>query len=178
MHTRARFHIIITIILILLIIEQQAWCTDSAVHSFATAASNSIAPYLVIGELSLLGNGKKTKPELIQGAKTLLTTAILTEALKYAVAEKRPNSNSRSSFPSGHTSAAFAIATVVTDYKPKLALLAYGTAATIGWSRVEVGAHHWWDVLAGAGLGYFTAKHFTNKHIVLTGNGVGYVWRW
>jgi len=151
---------------------------DGPSDRLATDLSNGTAALLVIGELSLLSDGKAAKPEMLQGAKALIATEAFTEALKYTVREKRPHSESLTSFPSGHTSAAFAMATVVADYKPKYAWLAYGTAAAIGWSRVEVGAHHWQDVVAGAALGYFTAKHFTGQHLNVTPTGVSYNWNW
>jgi membrane-associated phospholipid phosphatase len=158
---------------------QQAWCSGLNEKKFAKDASNSIAPFLVVTELSLATDGKSAKPEMVQGAKALLATTVITQALKYTVREKRPNSESLSSFPSGHTSSAFAMATVVADYKPKYKWLAYGAASVIGWSRVEVGAHRWHDVLAGAAIGYVTAKHFTNQHFSVSPNGtVGYSWKW
>lgn len=165
-------------ILLLAVSVQQVCLADNADDHIASSASNSIAPFLVVGGLSLLADGKAAKPEMIQGAKALAATGMITEALKLSVREKRPNSNSTTSFPSGHTSAAFAMATVLTDYHPNYAIPAYALAATIGWSRVEVNAHHWQDVIAGAALGYFTAKHFTNEHIVPNANGLNYQWKW
>jgi membrane-associated phospholipid phosphatase len=152
---------------------------SSGVHAdtdqFARTASDSIVPFLVIGEATLLREGKQ---QAVQGAKAQLYTALETHILKITVREKRPNSDSRTSFPSGHTSAAFAMATALADYKPKLAIPAYAVAATIGWSRVEVNAHRWGDVVAGAALGYFTAKHFTKNHLSLSPDGVDYNWKW
>lgn len=161
-----------------MILAQQAWSSEDSTQRFATSASNSIAPFLVAGELSLLASGKAAKPEMVQGAKALAVTGFATELLKVTVREKRPYSDSTTSFPSGHTSAAFAMATVLADYHPKYAIPAYAIATTIGWSRVEVGAHHWQDVVAGAALGYFTAKHFTSNHIVASPQGVGLLWKW
>jgi hypothetical protein len=155
-----------------------AWCEDSSKHRLAQAISDSIGPYLVAGELSLLTNGKNSKAEMAQGAKALIATGLITQALKYTVREKRPHSQSLTSFPSGHTSAAFAMATVIADYNPKCKWLAYGTATAIGVSRVEVGAHRWQDVIAGAALGYFTAKHFTKQRFTIMPTGAGISWKW
>lgn len=177
MSPRIRFLLVILLALVLFSMGQQAWC-DSGLHSLATDASRSTTTLLLVGEFALLKSGSSTQPEMLQGAKALVTTGILTEMIKRTVREKRPNSGARNSFPSGHTSAAFAMATVVADYKPQYKLLAYGTAAVIGWSRVEVEAHHWQDVVAGAALGYFTAKHFTGQHLNVTPNGVEYNWKW
>ena len=142
---------------------------------FARNASDSIVPFIVIGEATLLSVGKQ---EAVQGAKSLLVTGLATEFLKVTVREKRPNSDARSSFPSGHTSAAFAMATALADYKPKLTIPAYAVAATIGWSRVEIHAHTWADVVAGAALGYYTARHYTENKLRLSPDGIDYSLKW
>jgi membrane-associated phospholipid phosphatase len=77
---------------------------------FARAASDSIVPFIVVGEAALLSVEKQ---EAVQGAKSLLVTGLATELLKATVREKRPNSDALTSFPSGHTSAAFAMATAL-----------------------------------------------------------------
>ncbi len=60
------------------------------------------------------------------------------------------------SFPSGHTSQAFFMATLVTQYlhaNAWIALLLYALALIVGITRMYVGAHYPRDVLAGAILG-------------------------
>jgi membrane-associated phospholipid phosphatase len=60
------------------------------------------------------------------------------------------------SFPSGHTSQAFFLVTLLVQYyqvEPILAILLYTTAALVGITRMYVGAHYPRDVLAGAILG-------------------------
>ncbi|HEV7621181.1 MAG TPA: phosphatase PAP2 family protein, partial [Flavisolibacter sp.] len=64
-----------------------------------------------------------------------------------------------SSFPSGHTTVAFAAATVFAmEYKntPFIPIFAYSAATLIGLSRITENKHWTTDVLAGAMLGYFT----------------------
>jgi len=59
-------------------------------------------------------------------------------------------------FPSGHSTLAFGFAWLVLEARPRLSWLAglwFGMALLIAWSRVEVGAHFDYQVLAGAALG-------------------------
>jgi undecaprenyl-diphosphatase len=61
------------------------------------------------------------------------------------------------SFPSGHTSAAFMMATLLGFYFPSLSILLYGWAALVGCSRVVLGVHFPTDILVGALLGISVA---------------------
>lgn len=57
------------------------------------------------------------------------------------------------SLPSGHTAAAFLMATIVATFYPAFAILAFVWASLIGLSRVLLGVHFPGDVLLGATLG-------------------------
>ena len=91
--------------------------------------------------------------------QAFLTNGILTEGLKFATHRMRPNGSSSDSFPSGHTSGAFAAATVVTHYYgKKWGIPLYAFAGLVGVSRIEHGSHWPSDVIAGAALGYISGK--------------------
>lgn len=69
--------------------------------------------------------------------------------------------HSNSSFPSGHTTIAFAAATVfAVEYrnKPAIPIVAYTIASLVGLSRITENKHWASDVLVGAALGYVTGK--------------------
>lgn len=57
------------------------------------------------------------------------------------------------SFPSGHTATAFAAATVLALFHPRLRVPALVVAAVVGFSRIYLGVHFWADVVVGAVFG-------------------------
>ena len=63
------------------------------------------------------------------------------------------------SFPSGHASAAFCAATLLSDGRPRATRAAwFGLAALVASSRVHVKIHHASDVLGGAAVGLLVGQ--------------------
>lgn len=86
--------------------------------------------------------------------KSTLYAALFTSILKYTIREPRPNSNNREAFPSGHTTTAFAFASVVaTEHEWYWAVPAYTLASFTAFSRINDNAHQFHDVIAGAVIG-------------------------
>lgn len=118
---------------------------------------------LFIWTLILFGN-RGTKIIGIQGVITLTMSQIITYSLKSLLSRERPYKILEGlntfdiilkdhSFPSGHTSATFAIATTVALNIPKLSIIVFGIASLIGISRIYLGVHYPTDVVAGMILG-------------------------
>jgi len=98
-------------------------------------------------------------------ATSSITTALATEALKDVTHRERPNGRSNKSFPSGHTSGAFALATGLDEiFGRKVGIAAYLMAAFVASSRINDNKHYFSDVVAGAVLGTWIGRSFARQH--------------
>jgi membrane-associated phospholipid phosphatase len=85
--------------------------------------------------------------------------------LKYLVDETRPDRSNNSSFPSGHTAAAFSGAAFIHKrYGINRAIVPYLMAGFTGYSRVAANRHYLHDVLAGAALGGMLSWFITGEY--------------
>lgn len=93
----------------------------------------------------------------------LLESLVVNQGIKRLVRRPRPVAEEprphhlrtplTSSFPSGHASAAFTAAGILSQRDPALRPAIYALAAVVATSRVHVKIHHASDVVAGAVLG-------------------------
>ena len=83
----------------------------------------------------------------------------MVNGLKHTFREKRPDSDTHNSFPSGHTARAFMGAELVrTEYGGGYGIAAYGVATGVTFLRLYNDRHWVNDVFAGAGLGILSVR--------------------
>ena len=99
-----------------------------------------------------------------QFLKTYALANLITHGLKPLINETRPNGGQHS-FPSGHTTSAFAGAAFLQmRYGWKIGIPAYLLASYVGFTRIYAKKHFIWDVAAGAVIGIGSAMIFTKKY--------------
>lgn len=107
------------------------------------------------GNLAFLAAGTLATRKPAESLDRVMTAVALAQGLKLLTRERRPDGSSRDSFPSGHATAAFAVAQLAsqnTRNSTQKALWFVG-ATLIADSRVTLRRHYVHDVLAGAALG-------------------------
>ena len=103
-----------------------------------------------------------------------LNSLLTVEALKYSFQRERPYQGNGSgtffqggsSFPSENSAAAWSMAGVIAHEYPGAipALLAYGTASAVSFSRIHAREHFPSDVLVGSVLGYLISQNVYRSH--------------
>ncbi len=119
-----------------------------------------------------------------------LISATINQTLKIAVNRSRPRDdlgishfqgytglNNNSSFPSGHTTEAFTLASVIaTHYEDAwVTYTAYSVAGLVGVARMYHNAHFASDVVASAFIGTYVGKSIVYHNRTLRGNKVAVI---
>ncbi|MFT3751923.1 MAG: phosphatase PAP2 family protein [Paludibacter sp.] len=131
-----------------------------------TTTEVSFGVPVVMGVVALISKDDELLKSSIYVGASIGVGGVLTQVLKYSINRPRPitlsdpyivayESQRGLSFPSGHTSLAFSVATALSLKYPKwyVAVPGYLWAGSVGYSRMNLGVHYPSDVLAGALLG-------------------------
>ncbi|MDJ0695602.1 phosphatase PAP2 family protein [Mastigocoleus sp. MO_188.B34] len=154
---KALYPVLIALVVTTLAPKVKAETFDRDISEFVSGAGTLI--YLGGGvTLPLLIDSQEGKQRALRTLDSLGSSTIVCIALKKVTRVQRPDSDSNDSFPSCHATAAFAVATVQSHYNPDSAFLWYSGATLISYSRLNLNRHRISEVLAGAALGYLTAK--------------------
>ncbi|RYZ49268.1 MAG: phosphatase PAP2 family protein [Sphingobacteriales bacterium] len=134
-----------------------------------------------------LFKNNKFQTTTLLASQSYITGALMQFSLKTLSGRERPNyidpaighpsptwkgpfadlGSTNSAFPSGHTTVAFAAATVYAmEYRKHIIfpIIAYSAASLIGISRLTENRHWVSDVFAGAALGYVTGRQVVNNY--------------
>jgi hypothetical protein len=104
-----------------------------------------------------------SKLELV--LESIAVTQIITQTLKMSISRERPNFSDDHSFPSGHTSSVFALATSMNGiYGWKVGVPAFLCATIVGAQRISSNSHYFSDVLTGAMIGIMVGSGFSEIH--------------
>ena len=133
-----------------------------------------IGTFEIWGELAGDSTAKNTAMDALTAS--IIGPGLIGTSVKYVAGRVRPNSATRTfefrpfsgnqSFPSGHASQAFAVATAIAENYPSwwVQVFCYGGAGLVGYARIEQNAHYTSDVVAGAVLGWSVARAVVHRH--------------
>lgn len=147
-------------------LTQQAFGSEELDEVFESGAALGAGLTQIGGAFATYALGRATNHPRVAGVgaelvRAQIVSAALTQGLKVAVDRRRPDGG-RFSFPSGHTSGAFAAATVMQRHLGwKVAVPAYGLAAYVAGSRLQENRHFMSDVVFGAAVGIVSGRAVT-----------------
>ena len=148
---------------------------------------------LALGGYGFIFKNEKIQTTTLLATQAYITSGVMHSLLKLATGRQRPSyynpnkleaeptfrgpfhapfSDSKgttisSSFPSGHTTLAFAAATVYAmEYRdrPLIPIISYTAASLVGLSRITENKHWATDIFVGAALGYLTGRQVVNNY--------------
>jgi membrane-associated phospholipid phosphatase len=139
----------------------------------AYATGGVAAAFYLAGRFT---HNEKTRETGVLALESLIDTGIVTEVLKMAAQRQRPNADQHfgeffdggSSFPSGHSSSAWSVATVIAYeywHNPWVKYGAFAAAAAVSMSRYSGRNHFLSDIVAGSAIGFFIGRYvYRNYH--------------
>ena len=179
-------------------LQRPSFHQTAALHNTSTRIEDLALPGGYVAGYVLYGLGAVTANEPTLGAGFHTVGAVLVashvgDAIKAVVGRARPSASpdaeqyafgagfansAQYSFPSGHTTVAFAAATAISEELSAhnqasvrvIAPLLYTGATLVGLSRMYNDAHWASDVVAGAAVGTFTARLLVREAYAHPGN--------
>ena len=135
--------------------------------------TGGIAGAFYVGGLAT--HNRRARETGLLSAEALIDTGIVTRVLKFATQRPRPNDdNGRgrfftggNSFPSGHSSTVWSVATVIAyEYQknPWIKYGAYAAATAVSMSRYSGRNHFLSDIVVGSAIGFGIGRFVYRKH--------------
>ena len=144
---------------------------DRAMARLSRAADYSRLSMASAATLAVIGGPRGRRAATRGLASIAVTSSVVNLGVKPLGRRRRPDREaehvpiarhvrmpSSTSFPSGHSAAAFAFATGVGDLLPPVGIPLRGLAALVAYSRVHTGVHYPGDAVAGALIGTALAQ--------------------
>ena len=171
--------------------RNRSYSTDK-ISEIITPLGGRRGDNIIIGTFLLSGfvfKNKKLKDTGLYCFESLILAEGITKGLKHLVGRSRPFAGKGAfsfysfhfpppgyslSFPSGHVTSAFSLASTITEqYHQKIVLFAsYSLAIAVAYSRMNDDVHFLSDVFFGACVGYFVGKFIVrfnqNKNFLKT----------
>ena len=167
----------------------------SGISGYATSFGGRYELYTLaaLGGYSFISNNKKLQTTSLLATQAYITSGIIESVSKYITGRQRPlyynpnnpepeptfhgllyslghnsyNHKISTSFPSGHSTVAFAVAAVFAEQYKNTAwvpAVAYSAASLVALSRITENKHWTTDVVAGATLGWLCGKQVVNNY--------------
>src|SRR5437763_11405014 len=136
-----------------------------------------VGTFYLYGEIFKDPRAKTTALDAISASA--IASGIVTNSFKYVIGRGRPTDgkgaynfrpfSGQDSFSSGHTTEAFALASVISEHydTPWVQVTSYGLASAVGYARLNNNRQWPFDVRAGATIGTFVGKtvvHVNARH--------------
>lgn len=176
-------------------IRDSAQRNQSSIGDKGAAVGNALGnPLYTLPPLGLfylyghLNDDPKARRASLLAVESLAISGAFTWTLKVTTQRPRPSTGEPPStwngprlkmadysFPSGHTTAAFSIASVLAEEygnNPYVPPIAYGLATLTGLARIYDNKHWASDVFFGAAIGYFVGKAVVGYHKVQNSTAV------
>ena len=132
--------------------------SGNVIGSFAFQVAAGAATY----GIAKVVNNQKAADVGRDIVRAQIVSQVMVQTLKFTVQRERPDGSNSQSFPSGHSSSAFATAAVLhRHYGWKVGGPAYALGSYVALARMSWNRHHATDVVMGAGFGIAAARTVT-----------------